>query len=102
MNTVTLKLETLHRVPGLADDFDAQIEALVADCIKRPGLAKDRTLKVEIRIRPHATDPQDVTIEPVIATKRPSTVLDPIRGRCTKRNQLQFDWSAEGGDQSEE
>lgn len=95
MKTATLKLETLHRIPGLQEDFDAQVEALVADCVRRPAVTKERVLKVEIRISPHKADPEDVWIIPVISTKRPATQIDPIRGRRTRAGQLQFDFSDE-------
>ena len=65
---------------------------MVADCRKRPGLAKHRTVKVEIKIKPHPQDPDDVVIEPVTTSRTPAKALDPIRGRCTRRNQLQFEF----------
>jgi len=93
MKTATLTLETLHLIPGLQADFDQQIEALVADCKRRPAIAKKRTLKVELDIIPHKEDPEDVLIFPVVSTKRPATTIDPIRGRRTRIGQLQFDFA---------
>lgn len=95
MSTATLKCETLHLIPGLKEDFDRQVESLVADCKMRPAVAKKRTLKLEIIIEPHKQDPDDVWIIPVISSKRPSTQIDPIRGRRTRNGQLHFDF-AEG------
>lgn len=92
MKTTTLKLETLYLIPGLARDFDQQIQSLIEDCKRRPAVPKKRTLKCELSIVPHAEDPEDVLIVPVISSKRPSTEIDPIRGRRTKTNQLQFDF----------
>lgn len=89
------KLENLHFIPGLKDDFNRQIEALVQDCKQRPGLSKSRTVKLEFEIEPHADDPDDVWIRPKISTKRPATSIDPIRGRRTKSGQLQFDFEEE-------
>ncbi len=96
--TATLKLETLHLIAGLREDFDRQVEQLVADCKARPAVAKERTLKLELKIEPHEQDPEDVWIKPVITTKRPSTQIDPIRGRRTRAGQLQFDFSEDGLD----
>lgn len=95
MKTATLKLETLHLIPGLEDDFNGQLEALIADCKRRPSMAKARTLEVKLKIEPHEADPEDVWIVPVIQSKRPATQIDPIRGRRTRAGQLQFDF-AEG------
>lgn len=96
MTTATLKLETLHLIPGLKEDFDRQIESLVADCKVRPGVGKPRVLKVTIEIKPHKQDVDDVWISPVIESKRPATAIDPIRGRRTRNGQLQFDFSEDG------
>lgn len=101
MSTATLKLETLHLIPGLKQDFDLQIESLVADCKRRPAVGKERSLKVELKIKPHAEDPEDVLIIPVISSKRPSTEIDPIRGRRTRSGQLQFDFAADGLEETE-
>lgn len=101
MKTAPFKLEQLHLVPGLAEDFNRQVAALVQDCKQRPGLNKPRMIKVEIEIKPHANDPEDVWIKPKLSTKRPATAIDPIRGRITKAGQLQFDFS-EVGDEGED
>lgn len=99
METAVLTLETLHKIPGLAEDFNAQVEQIIADCKKRPGVSKKRVVKVEIEIKPHGEDAEDVYISPVISSKRPSTVIDTIRGRCTKRNQLMFDFGDEANEE---
>lgn len=101
MKTATLKMETLHLIPGLSADFDQQIAALVADCKLRPGITKKRALVIEVEITPHKEDPEDVWISPVIKSKRPATTIDPIRGRRTRAGQLQFDF-ADAGDEGAE
>jgi hypothetical protein len=98
MKTAPFKLEQLHLVPGLAEDFNRQVAALVADCKQRPALKKKRIIKIEIEIEPHANDPEDVWIVPKLSTRRPATQIDPIRGRITKAGQLQFDFA---GDEDE-
>lgn len=95
MKTATLKLETLHLIPLLAEEFEAQVSALVADCHRRPGLNKKRTLKIELEITPTTDDAEDVFIQPVISSKRPSMAIDKVRGRRTRQGQLQFDFSEE-------
>lgn len=95
MKTATLKLQTLHLIPGLADDFDRQIESLVADCKQRPGLEKARVLELKITVEPHPQDADDVWIRPIIGSKRPATQIDAIRGRRTRTGQLQFDFADE-------
>lgn len=99
MKTATLKLETLHLIPGLEEDFDQQVASLVADCKTRPAVTKKRSLKLEIIIEPHQQDPDDVWIMPVISSKRPSTEIDPIRGRRTRAGQLQFDFDDAAADE---
>jgi len=94
--TALLKCETLHLVPGLKADFDAQVTAAVEDCRRRPGVNKKRTVIIEVEIKPHPQDPEDVWIEPVIKSKRPATKIDPIRGRITRTGQLQLDFSEDG------
>lgn len=73
MKTATLKCETLHLLPGVAEDFDEQVKQLVDDCRKRPAVTKDRVLKVEQPARTH----------------------DRVRARRSARNQLQFDFGDE-------
>ena len=96
MKTAPFKLENLHLIPGLQEDFNRQVEALVADCKQRPALAKARSVKLEIEIEPHVSDPEDVWIRPKLSTKRPATSIDPIRGRRTRAGQLQFDFAEDG------
>lgn len=92
MKTATLKLETLHLVPGLKAEFDQQMESLVADCKRRPGLSKVRKLKIEIEVKPTTDDADDVWIQPLVSSSRPGTAIDRVRGRRTRTGQLQFDF----------
>lgn len=59
MKTAVMKLETLHLIPGLAEDFDQQVMVMVEDCKKRPAINKARKIKLEIEIKPHPQDPDD-------------------------------------------
>lgn len=95
MQTATLKLETLHLLPGLGDDFDQQVQAMVEDCRRRPALAKPRKIKLEIEIKPHPEDSDDVLITPVTQVKAPARLIDPVRARRSRSGQLQFDFSGE-------
>lgn len=92
MTTAVLQCSTLHMLPGVAEDFDMQIRRLVEDCKARPAIDKARVLKIELKITPHPQDPADVQIAPVLTTKSPATAHDPIRARCSRSNQLQFDF----------
>ena len=96
MKTLELSLKTLHVLsPGLADDFQQQLEAAVQDCKQRPSLAKPREVNVKLTITPHPEDPDDVSIQPVTTSKTPARKIDVIRARRTPKNQLQFDFSEE-------
>lgn len=95
-NTAELSLKTLWQLsPDLADDFQQQLEAAVADCKQRPSLAVKREVKLTLTITPHPQDPDDVEIQPVTQRKTPARKIDIIRARRTPRNQLQFDYTKE-------
>jgi len=93
METTHLSLKSLHLFsPDLAEDFDSQLSAAVADCRERPSLKAKREVNIRLVIIPHSDDPDDVTIEAITTRKPPARKLDPIRARRTARNQLQFDF----------
>ena len=92
MSTTQLSLKSAHLLPGLAEDFQQQLEAVVQDCRQRPSLAKKRTVTVKFTVIPDPEDPDDVLISPVISRATPSRQIQPIRARRTTKNQLQFDF----------
>jgi hypothetical protein len=49
---IPFDLKSLHRVQGLADDFDALLRALVKDAMERPGVTRKRELKMLIEVTP--------------------------------------------------
>jgi hypothetical protein len=91
--TATLKLETLHLIPGLKD-FQLHLERPgLVDGGPRAAVGDERfDLPVEV-IEPHPQDAEDVWISPIITSKRPATKIDPVRGRRTRTGQLQFDFA---------
>ena len=96
METTELSLKSLHLLsPGLAEDFQQQLESAVADCKQRPSLSDKREVTIKLTVTPHPEDPDDVSIQPVTTRKTPARKIDPIRARRTPRNQLQFDFSAD-------
>jgi hypothetical protein len=96
--TATLTLETLHLLSDdLALDFNAQLADAIADCRARPGVAKKRTVQLQLVITPHKEDIDAVLITPITTRKTPARELDPIRGRPTPKNQLQFTFDGESG-----
>jgi hypothetical protein len=96
MPSTELSLKSLHLLsPGLADDFQQQLEAAVMDCKQRPSLADKREVTIKLTVTPHPEDPDDVSIQPVTTRKTPARKIDPIRARRTPRNQLQFSFSEE-------
>jgi len=93
MSTTELSLKSLHLLsPGLADDFQQQLEAAVQDCKQRPSLPDKREVTLRLAVTPHPEDPDDVAIQPVTTRKTPARKIDPIRARRTPKNQLQFDF----------
>jgi hypothetical protein len=96
MHTAELSLRTLHQLsPGLADDFQQQLEAAVMDCKQRPSLADKREVTIKLTVTPHPEDPDDVLIQPVTMRKTPARKIDTIRARRTPKNQLQFDFRSD-------
>lgn len=96
MNSTELSLRSLHLLSsGLADDFQQQLEAAVADCRQRPSLPNKREITLKLSVKPHPEDPDDVLIEPVTTRKTPARKIEPIRARRTRANQLQFDFADE-------
>lgn len=94
MQAATLTLQTLHLVsPDLEEDFRQQLEFAVADCRQRPSLAKKRTVVITLEITPHPQDPDDVVLQPITQRKTPSRVIEPLRGRRGRNDQLQFDFA---------
>ncbi len=94
MSTTELTLKSLNLLsPGLANDFDEQLQAAVLDCKQRPSLAKKREITIKLTITPHPEDPDDVSIQPVTTRKTPARTIEVVRARRSKRNQLQFDFS---------
>lgn len=94
MNTSTLSIDTLSKLSdSLAEDFAQQLEAAVTDCKQRPSLAQAREITLKLTIKPDPEDPDDVIISPVTTRKTPARKILPVKGRRTRGNQIQFDWS---------
>jgi hypothetical protein len=92
MKAATLTLETMHLLSaGLQEDFRQQIEAAIVDCRQRPSLPDKREACLKLTIIPHPQDPDDVLITPVTTRKTPARHIEPIRGRRSKKDQIQFD-----------
>lgn len=96
MPTTRLTLKSLAIFsPGLAADFDQQLEAAVLDCKQRPSIAAAREVSIRLSIVPHPEDADDVLISPVTTRKIPTRKIEPIRAMRATRNQLLFDFSEE-------
>jgi hypothetical protein len=93
-NAATMTLETLHLLsPELCEDFKQQLDFAVADCRQRPSLSKKREVHLRLEITPHPQDPDDVVIQPITTRKTPCRMIQPIRGRRGRNDQLLFDFS---------
>ncbi len=99
MQSAELRLETLHLMcPDLPDEFAKIMQSLVKDCRQRPSVNKDRSMKIEFKVRPHPNDPDDVLIHPVVSSRQPSRDLETQRARTNRTNQLIFDYDFETGE----
>lgn len=93
MQSATLTLETIHLLgPELAEDFRQQLDLAIADCRQRPALAKKREVHLRLEITPHPQDLDDVLIQPITTRKTPARIIQPVRGRRGRQDQLQFDF----------
>jgi hypothetical protein len=94
VQSAELTLETLHLLsPDLGEDFKQQLTFAVADCRQRPSLAKKREVHLRLEITPHPQDPDDVVIQPITTRKTPARMIEPIRGRRSRNDQLQFSFN---------
>ena len=99
MKSATMNLETLHLLsPELVEDFRQQLDAAVADCRQRPALSKKREVHLRLEITPHPQDVDDVLITPTTVRKTPARVIQPIRGRRGRQDQLLFDFMRDDQD----
>ena len=88
-----LQLGTLHNFrEDVTSDFDAQLGTIIADCKKRPGCPKARTLTVKIEAKPNQQDSADVDVGIVVSSKIPAADHGKRRARATTRNQLVLDF----------
>lgn len=88
-------IRELHLIDSgeLEKDFNDQLKALVNDCVNRPGIEKDRTLKLELILSP--AKKSDGTCEDVFvlcrtSSKMPSRPVAPYRMAATKNGALKF------------
>ena len=96
MDTMQLTLRSLHLLsPGLADDFQQQLEAAVMDCKQRPSLSAKREITIRLTVIPHPEDPDDVLIQPVTTRKTPARKIERVRARRTPRDQMLFEFADE-------
>jgi len=65
------KLQTIHRLGHLAEDFDSLLAAAVRDCQQRPAMTKAREVRISVRITPDQTDPADVIVQAAVGAKMP-------------------------------
>ena len=84
------KLDTLHKVSHLAEDFEALVTEAVRDCKARPGMQKPREIKIVVKITPHKQTPDDVVVQSSIGAKTPTREADPYLMQTTVNNGLKF------------
>lgn len=84
------RLESLHKIDALKEDFDKLLAQAVADCRDRPGLKKAREIKLTIKISPHEQDPDDVVVEQTCTAKVPARAIDRYRMQRTHNDGLKF------------
>jgi hypothetical protein len=88
-------LKTLHLLDDgeLAAAFDEQLAGLVKDCLARPKIEKERTLKLEVKVEPYVkTDGtcDDVVVKCFTSSKAPTRPITPYRMNSTVNGGLKF------------
>lgn len=90
MAKTVFRLESLHKIDALKEDFDRQLKAAVEDCRERPGLKQAREVTVKLKIVPHAQDADDVVVHVQTTSKTPTRAIDPYRMQRTMNDGLKF------------
>jgi hypothetical protein len=84
------KLESLHKVGHLAEDFDGLLAQAVQDCRARPGMQKPREIKVTVKVMPDKEDPDDVIVSSAVSGKSPAREALPYKMQSTQNGGLRF------------
>lgn len=84
------KLETIHMVGHLAEDFDAMLTAAVRDCRERPAMTKPREIKLTVKVVPHKDGADDVVVAAAVTGKSPAREALPYLMQTTVNNGLKF------------
>jgi hypothetical protein len=84
------KLETIHKVGHLGEDFDALLTAAVRDCKERPAMTKAREIKLTVKVTPHKDDADDVVVQTEVTGKTPARSALPYLMQTTANNGLKF------------
>jgi hypothetical protein len=84
------KLQTIHQIGKLAEDFDALLAAAVADCKSRPGMTKPREITLKVIVTPSTEDERDVVVKSLVGAKTPGRGALPYLMQATAKNELMF------------
>lgn len=84
------KLETIHKVGHLAEDFDTLLTQAVRDCKERPAMAKPREIKLTVRVTPSKQEADDVIVQSVVTGKTPAREALPYLMQTTVNDGLKF------------
>jgi hypothetical protein len=90
MAKALFKLESIHKIGHLAEDFDALLTQAVRDCKERPAMAKPREIKLTVRVIPSKQSADDVEVHSVVTGKTPAREALPYLMQTTINNGLKF------------
>ena len=82
-------LKSLHRVEGLAEDFDTLLKTLVRDAMERPGVKKKRQVKVCVDVTP-MDNGDDIDVVVRTASTLPARTAVGYRMLSTAKGGLKF------------
>jgi len=90
MSRTKFQAKNLHKVSGLADEFDRLITAATADCLERPGVKQKRQVSIVVDLTPNPQDVEQVIVATCVKSKTPVRGAAPYLMNTTIKNELQF------------
>ncbi len=83
-------LKSLHRIQDLRDEFDKMPADAVADCLRRPSIAKPREISLKFKLRPSIGDADNVKVEHELTSKTPNQPLATYTCTTSVSGELRF------------
>ena len=83
-------LASLHKIGGLAENFDELVRMCVKDCTQRPSVGKKREVKLIVSCVPDEANHENVMVSIESTCKVPNKAADKYRMTSTINGGLKF------------